>query len=157
MRILGIDPSVRSLGWGMLEYSNQKYHYIASDTAYTNPAEAMSIRLGKLSKKVSQIIEEYLPDIVALETSFLEHDVSAVLKLSYVRGVVMSIVGIKGLKLCEIAPLSVKKAVTGNGRSGKEQVKKMLLQIIAHNGIKFSSYDESDALAIAYTASMIVA
>ncbi len=152
MRIFGIDPSVRVLGWGVVEMHDQSFRYLASDTLYTNPAETMSMRLGKLFKKLDSLLDQYLPDVVALEGIFVRDDPSAAFKLGHVQGIVMSLAGMKGMKLQEVAPTLVKKTLTGTGRAGKEQVRSMVLHVLAHQGIKFSSYDESDALAIAYAA-----
>jgi crossover junction endodeoxyribonuclease RuvC len=152
MRIFGIDPSVRVLGWGVIEKQDGDFRYIASDTVYTNPCETMSIRLAKLFKKLESLIDEYSPNFIALETAFLKEDPSAFLKLSNVQGVVMALAGIKGIELKEVAPTLVKKTLTGTGRAGKEQVRNMVVNVLLNQGIKFSSYDESDSLAIAYTA-----
>ncbi len=152
MRIFGIDPSVRVLGWGVIERDEQSFRYVASDTVYTNPCESMSVRLSKLFKKLDVLIDEYCPKIIALETAFLKSDPSAFLKLSHVQGIVMAIAGIKGIELREVAPTLVKKTLTGTGKAGKEQVRSMVINVLLNQGIKFSSYDESDSLAIAYTA-----
>ena len=152
MRIFGIDPSVRVLGWGIIEQQDGVFRYVASDTIYTNPQETMSIRLSKLFKKLESLIDEYSPNLVALETAFLKDDPSAFLKLSNVQGIVMALAGIKAIDLREVAPTLVKKTLTGNGRAGKEQVRNMVTNVLLNQGIKFSSYDESDSLAIAYTA-----
>ncbi len=152
MRIFGIDPSVRVLGWGVVEKQDGSFRYVASDTVYTNPQETMSMRLSKLFKKLESLIDEYSPNLIAIETAFLKDDPSAFLKLSNVQGVVMALAGIKGIELKEVAPTLVKKTLTGNGRAGKEQVRNMVVNVLLNQGIKFSSYDESDSLAIAYTA-----
>lgn len=152
MRIFGIDPSVRVLGWGVIEKEEGAFRYVASDTLYTNPCESMSIRLAKLFKKLDVLIEEYAPKVIALETAFLKDDPSAFLKLSNVQGVVMALAGIKGIELREVAPTLVKKTLTGTGKAGKDQVRNMVVNVLLNQGIKFSSYDESDALAIAYAA-----
>lgn len=154
MRILGIDPSVRILGWGVIEKHEQAFKYVASDTVYTNPAEVMSIRLGKLFQKIEALCEEYKPEVIALETAFVQNDPSAAFKISYVQGIVMAVAGIKAIQMKEVAPTEVKKTLTSSGRAGKEQVRAMLFNVLSHNGIKFSSYDQSDALAIAYTAAV---
>jgi crossover junction endodeoxyribonuclease RuvC len=152
MRIFGIDPSVRVLGWGVVEMQEQSFRYIASDTLYTNPAETVSVRLGKLFKKLDSLLDQYLPNVVALEGIFVQNDPSATFKLGYVQGIVMAMSGMKGIPLKEMAPTLVKKTLTGTGRAGKDQVRSMVLNVLGNPGIKFSSYDESDALAIAYAA-----
>lgn len=150
MKFLGIDPSINKLGWGAIDSAN---NYIASGTIYTNPAESLSIRLGKISNKVEEFINLYKPDVVALETTFLKKDVFSVFKISYVRGVIMSIVGKQNLKLYELEPTSIKKNITGSGKSSKEDVKNMLKHVLnIPSKIKIATFDEADALAIAYSA-----
>lgn len=157
MKILGVDPSIRSAGWAVIKVeNNNKNIYVASDTLYLNPAESVATRLGKFYKKMAEIITEYLPNVVGLESIFLNKDLSSVLKLSYVRGILMSIVGQRNLDLVEVSPLQVKKSVTGRGISSKESVKKMLDHIISiPQGVKIRTFDESDAIAIAYSAGII--
>ena len=153
MKFLGIDPSINKLGWGVIDSAN---NYIASGTLYTNPAESLSTRLGKLSIKVEEFISLYQPGAIALETTFLKKDIFSVFKISYVRGMIMAIVGKQSLKLYELEPTSIKKIVTGNGKASKEGVKNMLKHILnVPSKIKIATFDEADALAIAYSASCI--
>lgn len=152
MRVFGIDPSVRALGWGLIEVLQNKAYYVASDTFYTNPAESMPIRLHKIQRKIELLLDQYTPQAIALETVFLQSDLLAILKMSYVRGIVMAIAGQKGIALQEVAPTAVKKALTGNGRAGKDSVREMITHVLELKDQKFSSFDESDALAIAYCA-----
>jgi crossover junction endodeoxyribonuclease RuvC len=155
-RIFGIDPSVRALGWGVIDSLEGELSCIASDTVYTNPAESMSLRLYKIQKKLEHLLEQYAPDVIALETVFLQSDLLAILKISYVRGIVMALAGARSIKLVEVAPTSVKKCLTGNGRSGKDHVREMLVHVLKlpKERQKFSSFDESDALAIAYCSAI---
>lgn len=151
MRFLGIDPSVSNLGWGVIESEN-KLH-IASGTLCTDPAESMCTRLGKLHNKVEDIIKTYNPDVVGLESVFLQKSMYTVFKLSYVRGVVMSIIGKNKLNFIEVAPTMVKKNITGSGKASKDSIKKMLHHVInIPKGIKIATFDEADALAISYSA-----
>lgn len=156
MRTFGIDPSVRALGWGVIDFLSGQPFYIASDTIYTNPAENMPLRLHKIQKKLEQLLDQYVPDYIALESVFLQSDLLAILKISYVRGIVMSLAGARSIKVVEVAPTNVKKCLTGNGRSGKDSVREMLTHVLQlpKERQKFSSFDESDALAIAYCGSI---
>lgn len=158
MRVLGIDPSVRVLGWGVLQDGNEggKVSYVASDTIRTNPVETMPTRMAKLYKKLVSVVEEYSPDVIGLETAFVQEDPSAILKLSYAHGLVVTLAGIYQLELVELAPSVVKKTVTGNGKASKDTVRQMLSYIVCTGGrrIAFGSFDESDALAISYSAWM---
>lgn len=154
MRIFGIDPSVRVLGWGVIDLLDCKVSYVASDAIYTNPAESMPMRLCKIQKKLTQLLDQYVPEVIALETVFLQADLLAILKISYVRGIAMSAAGERSIRVVEVAPTSVKKSLTGNGRAGKERVREMVVQVLGLEKPKFSSFDESDALAIAYCSAV---
>lgn len=150
MKFLGIDPSINKLGWGAIDVAN---NYIASGTLYTNPAESLSTRLGKLSNKVEEFISLYKPDVIGLETTFLKKDIFSVFKISYVRGMIMAIIGKQNLKLYELEPTCIKKNITGSGKSSKEDVKSMLKHVLnIPSNIKIATFDEADALAIAYSA-----
>ncbi|QEK39847.1 crossover junction endodeoxyribonuclease RuvC [Candidatus Sneabacter namystus] len=155
MRIFGIDPSVLVCGWSLIEYSDGAASYIDSDTIFTNPAENISIRLYKLMKKFHELLDEHRPDAISIEEVFLRKDIGVVFKLSYVRGIILALAGDRKIPVIEVAPVTVKKVVTGNGKSGKAQVRNFVVKVVHNNGIRFSSYDESDALAIAYCAGVV--
>lgn len=151
MKILGIDPSIGHLGWGVID--TEKNLYLSGGTLYTNASESLPIRLSKLSDKIEENIEIYNPSVVALESVFLKKDLHVVFSLSYVRGMIMTIIGKRNIKMVEVASTKVKKNVAGSGRASKDQIKRMLPNLIKiPSGVKFSSYDETDAIAIAYCA-----
>ncbi len=152
MIILGIDPSINHIGWGVIKINNNSIEYIASSTIYLHPAWSVPSRLAKIANKIKEIIDTYYPEVVATETVFIDKDVFSALKLSYVRGVIMAVVGQCKLLLCEFAPTTIKKSITGSGRASKEQVKLMVKKIIPQ--AKPESSDEADALAIAYCCSV---
>lgn len=151
MNILGIDPSINNLGWSVITTSHQ---YKASGTLCTNAKEDVPTRLFKLYSKIEEFIKLYNPSVIALEKVFLQNDLNAVFKLSYVRGMIMTIIGKNNLTLVEVSPTDVKKNVAGNGRASKETIKDMIKHVVSiPQNIKIHTFDEADAIAIAYSAS----
>ena len=90
---------------------------------------------------------------MGVETVFLQHDLMAVFKLSYIRGVLMLLLAQEDLDFFEVAPTTIKKTVTGSGRASKDQVKKMVMTLFSN--CKIESYDEADAVAIAYASALL--
>jgi crossover junction endodeoxyribonuclease RuvC len=150
MRILGIDPALTCLGWGVIQLDGSKINYINSGTIKTKAATKMHLRLANIAENIEQIIDLYKPDAISLEETFVNMNAGSSLKLAYVRGALMAIIGKTDLPFYEYAPNKIKKTIVGAGHAEKEQLKHMVKIIISGN-IGDISFDESDALAIAYT------
>ena len=150
MKILGIDPALNSLGWGLIEIKSPKIYYVNSGLLKTKSTEPMPQRLGFISSKLREIITIYQPDAVAMEITFLNNNAVSSLKLAYVRGAIMSIIGELNLPYNEYSPNQIKKTIVGSGHADKHQVKTMI-QIVLSGKFEEISFDEADALAVAYT------
>lgn len=150
MRILGIDPALTSLGWGIIEAHLPKIHFISSGLVKTKADHELHLRLSEISTKIRSIINQHQPDAVAMEITFLNNNATSSLKLAYVRGTIMSIIGELQIPYYEYSPNQIKKTLVGAGHAQKEQLKYMLRMILSglHTDI---SLDEADALATAYT------
>lgn len=150
MRILGIDPALTSLGWGIIEAHLPKIHFISSGLVKTKADHELHLRLSEISTKIRSIINQHQPDAVAMEITFLNNNATSSLKLAYVRGTIMSIIGELQIPYYEYSPNQIKKTLVGAGHAQKEQLKYMLRMILSglHADI---SLDEADALATAYT------
>ena len=107
------------------------------------------VRLQLIHEKVSAIIETYRPDCFAIEAPFFGKNVQSMLKLGRAQGIAIAAALQKNLPIFEYAPRRVKQAITGNGNAQKEQVWKMLKQILSLSTDDFRSFDASDALAVA--------
>ncbi len=150
MRIIGIDPGINNLGWAILEKSRtNSIIYIASGRIKTTPSDHITKRLASISAELSIIIDEHRPATASIEETFVNMNAKSSMVLSFARGAILAILGKYELHTSEFAPNSVKKTIVGYGKADKEQVMKMLTLVIPN--AKFSSADEADAIAIAYT------
>lgn len=150
MKILGIDPALTCLGWGIIRSNSPKIEYIDSGLIKTSTKELMRYRLSTIASSVEAIIDLYKPDAIAMEETFINKNPVSSLKLGYVRGALMATIGKTDLPYFEFLPNKIKKTIVGVGHAEKEQVKHMV-KIIISGIAKDISFDESDALAIAYT------
>lgn len=152
MIILGIDPAISHIGWGVISSIGNQVKYIASGVINTNPKDALENRLAVISREIEFIISSHNPDLVALEEVFINKNPLSSIKLSHARGAIMAMVGRASIKLEEFAPNRIKKTVVGAGKAQKEQVLHMVN--ILFPTAKIQKLDESDAIAIAYTGSV---
>lgn len=150
MKILGIDPALSCLGFGLIEPKDSKIHYIHSGLIKTKPETELHLRLATIAETIEQIIGLYKPEIIAMEETFVNLNAASSLKLAYVRGALMAVIGKAQIPFYEYAPNKIKKTIVGTGHAQKEQVMHMVKMIISGDTSNIST-DESDALAIAYT------
>ncbi|HJK86422.1 MAG TPA: crossover junction endodeoxyribonuclease RuvC [Candidatus Megaira endosymbiont of Nemacystus decipiens] len=150
MRILGIDPALTKLGWGIIESDGSKIHYLASGQITTKANNSMEMRLGYITSSIRKIITEYKPSAISMEITFLNNNAVSSLKLAYVRGAIMSLIGELNIPYYEYSPNQIKKTLVGVGHAEKQQIKSMI-QVILSGSLSEVSFDESDALATAYT------
>lgn len=154
MKILGIDPALTSLGWGIIEISGNKVNYINSGLLKTNNKKELYLRISDISTSIEQVISLYKPNIVAMEETFININAISSLKLAYVRGALMALFGKNKLPYYEFLPNKIKKTVVGVGHAEKSQIKHMMSLILT--GVpKDICFDEADALATAYTCSVL--
>lgn len=151
MRILGLDPSLSSTGWGVIEVNANRLHYIADGFIPTSPKMPIEERLDIIFNTLSEVIETYQPEEAAIEKTFLNSNPETSLKLSLARGVVILAAGHYHLPLFEFDPTKVKKALVGVGHADKNQVETMVKILLP--GCKPKNNDSSDALAMAITRS----
>jgi len=152
-RILGIDPGFERLGIAMLEKNkNRKGERVVFSECFKTSAKLdFSERLNLIGEEIRKIIKEYKPEVLAIETLFLNTNQKTVMRVAEARGVAVYEASQAGLKIFEASPPQIKIAITGYGRANKEQIKKMLAMLVPiDNSIK--SDDELDAIAIALTA-----
>jgi len=146
MRILGIDPGLRNLGWGVIESHGSKLSHVANGVCHSD-GDDLGERLLSLHNQVTEVIEAYAPDQAAIEQTFVNKDGAGTLKLGQARGVALLTLAKAGLAVGEYAPNRVKKTVVGVGHADKTQVMHMVkLQL---PGCNPENADAADALAIA--------
>jgi len=147
MRILGIDPGLRTLGWGVIESRGSKLSHVANGLCKSDGSDELAIRLLSLHSQLVDVIAQYDPDEAAVEQTFVNKDGAGTLKLGQARGVVLLAMAQAGLPVGEYAPNRVKKTVVGVGHAEKGQVLHMVkLQL---PGCDPAGMDAADALAIA--------
>ena len=147
MRIMGIDPGLRNMGWAVIEVVGQNITQIACGTAHSDSKQELSERLSDLYGQLKQVIDMYQPDEAAVEETFVNSGAASALKLGQARAMALLAPARAGLYVGEYAPNQVKKTVVGAGHADKSQVSYMVkLQIKAATP---DTPDEADALAIA--------
>ncbi len=149
-RILGIDPGYGRLGIAVIESENKKLKLVHSECFETGNSFSHPTRLGLVLKKINEIIKEFKPDKIAIETLIFSKNVKTALKVAEVRGIILGVASARGIEICEYHPNSIKIAVTGYGKSDKKQIIFMIEQILkTKKEIKYD--DEYDAIAVAMT------
>lgn len=153
MRILGIDPGFERLGVAILEKnkSDKKEQVLFSECFKTSAKLEFSERLSLIGEEIRKKIEEYKPEILAIETLFLNTNQKTVMHVAEARGVVIYEAACAGLKIFEASPPQIKVATTGYGKASKEEIIKMVKILVDIDNSKKSD-DELDAIAIAITA-----
>ncbi len=146
--ILGIDPGTVIMGYALIGINKQKTHLIEMDVLKLTAHKDVYIRLQLIHEKIKEIIEKYKPTEFAIEAPFFGKNVQSMLKLGRAQGVAIAAAMNAGLSVTEYSPKKVKQSITGNGNAEKEQVLKMLQQILSFTA-KPKFYDATDALAVA--------
>ena len=148
--ILGIDPGTTVMGWGVLMIQNNRMKVLQYGIIDLRKHTDHYLKLQKIFKQISEIVDEFKPDEVALEAPFFGKNVQSMLKLGRAQGVAMAAALAFDIPITEYAPLKVKKSITGKGQASKEQVAEMLLKLVnLKEQPKF--LDATDALAVAVT------
>ncbi|MGQ9617860.1 MAG: crossover junction endodeoxyribonuclease RuvC [Candidatus Aminicenantia bacterium] len=143
---MGIDPSLNSTGYCIIEKEGDELNLLGKGIIETN-SKALEKKLYFLSKNIKEVIENYLPDTVALEYVFNSPFKKTSINLALATGAIISAIGEKGKPLSCYTTTEVKKAITGWGRAGKEEVEKMVKRIV--NIDEDIKDDVSDAIAVA--------
>jgi len=146
MRIIGIDPGLRNMGWGVIDSHGSRLSHVANGTCHST-GQDLAARLLSLHRQLSEVLARYAPDQAAVEQTFVNRDAVATLKLGQARAIALLVPAEAGLPVAEYAPNAVKKTVAGVGHAHKNQVEHMVKMQLP--GAKPSSADAADALAIA--------
>ncbi len=152
--ILGLDPGIADTGYGAVLVDNNRLICLDSGVIKTSPNDDFSIRLEKLDKELSLIIERHKPELVSVEKLFFNTNAKTALIVGQARGVVLLNIKKHNIKILELTPLQVKQGVCNFGRGDKNQIKKMV-KIILNLKEPPRSDDAADALALAICASSV--
>ncbi|QMU59996.1 MAG: crossover junction endodeoxyribonuclease RuvC [Boseongicola sp.] len=146
MRVMGLDPGLRALGWGVIDVSGSKLVHIGNGVCRTGTGD-LGGRLVSLFDQLSEVWERFCPDEAAVEQTFVNKDGAGTLKLGQARGIAMLVPARAGITVGEYASNAVKKAVVGVGHADKRQVEHMVKMQLS--GVEIAGPDAADALAIA--------
>jgi len=150
MIILGIDPGLATLGYGVIETNNIKHRLIQYGTLNTPAHTEMAFRLRSLYEGMNQLLDIYKPDEIAFEELFFSKNVTTGINVSMARGVALLAVAQYTDKLYEYTPMQIKQAITGYGKADKHQMQQMVKILLGMKEIAKPD-DAADALAVAIT------
>lgn len=148
---MGIDPGTNIMGYGLLKISGNKASMMAMGVIDMRKIRDPYLRLGRIFDIVTSLIEEFLPDEMAIEAPFFGKNIQSMLKLGRAQGVAIAAAIHHDIPIHEYAPLKIKMAITGQGLASKQQVASMmkrLLNLKEDEHVQFM--DATDALAAAY-------
>ena len=146
MRVLGIDPGSRLVGWAVVEGSTPARVTVLASGVERLGVGPSAVRLGRLAERLGSHLERWTPGEVALERAFVGANVASALRLGEARGVVLALAGLRGLGVTDYPPATVKLAVAGHGRASKDEVATGVARLV---GGSRAGGDETDALAVA--------
>ena len=149
MKVLGIDPSVKSTGYGIIDFSNNEYSVLAYGCIKPSPKIPFHNKLNEIRKRIEEHIRYHDIDEVAIENPFYAHSVKTAITLGQVRGATLVAVADCECPLFEYSALEIKKAVTGYGQADKNQVMIMIKMLLGFQDDKLET-DAADALATAF-------
>ncbi len=146
MRVLGVDPGLRNMGWGVIEAVGSRITHVANGVCHSE-GEDLATRLLSLYEQMTDVVATYQPEAAAVENTFVNKDGVGTLKLGQARAIALLVPAQAGISVAEYAPNKVKKTIVGVGHADKGQIDHMVrLQL---PGVKIGGADAADALAIA--------
>lgn len=148
---MGIDPGTNIMGYGLIKTTGNKAKMVAMGVIDMRKTPDPYLRLGHIFDQVTQLIDQYLPDEMAIEAPFFGKNVQSMLKLGRSQGVAIAAAIHHSVPIHEYAPMKIKMAITGQGQASKEQVAGMLKRLLALNDDQMPHFmDATDALGVAY-------
>jgi crossover junction endodeoxyribonuclease RuvC len=148
MRILGIDPGLATIGFGVIENNNSQVTLLSYGTITTSPKLPLSKRLLTIFQEMKQLISKYQPHAIAIESLFFNKNVKTAMLVSQARGVLLLTAEESSIETFSYTPLEIKTAVSGYGFADKNQVQYMVQNLLKMTS-KPKPDDAADALAIA--------
>jgi crossover junction endodeoxyribonuclease RuvC len=146
--ILGVDPGTQVMGYGVIQVKNQAIELVQYGVIKLNKYTTHELKLKKIFERMTQVIDEYLPDEMAIEDPFYGKNPQSMLKLGRAQGVAMAAALSRDIPIVEYSPKKIKQSVTGNGNASKEQVAYMLENILCTK-LSREFMDATDGIAIA--------
>ncbi len=149
IRIIGIDPGLRNLGWGVIECEGSRLSFIACGSVHSDAALSLAGRLRQLHDGLAAVLRDQAPAEAAVEETFVNRDPQSALKLGQARGVALLVPALAGLSVAEYSANLIKKTVVGAGHAEKAQVAMMIRILLPKSEVR--TPDAADALAVAIT------
>jgi crossover junction endodeoxyribonuclease RuvC len=146
--VIGIDPGTNILGYGIIHIKGNKYELVVMGVLRLEKLENQALKLQRIFERITQLLEEYKPDEMALEAPFFGKNVQSMLKLGRAQGVAMASALAKNIPIHEYSPKKIKQSITGNGNASKEQVAAMLKSLLKYKETP-EFLDATDGLAAA--------
>lgn len=148
MVIMGIDPGIATVGYGVVRYEGNKFQVVDYGAITTKAGNKLSDRLRDIYESMNILIERFHPDHFAIEELFFNTNVTTGIQVAHGRGVAILAATVQGLPVYEYTPLQVKQSVAGYGRADKGQVQRMVKTLLGLPAVPKPD-DVADALAIA--------
>ncbi len=147
IRVIGIDPGLRNMGWGVIDVTGSRLSHVANGICHSDAGQDLAMRLLALHGQLTRVFATYRPQTAAVEHTFVNKDGAGTLKLGQARGIALLVPAQMGLAVGEYAPNNVKKTVVGVGHADKGQVAHMVRMQLP--GVDIAGPDAADALAVA--------
>jgi crossover junction endodeoxyribonuclease RuvC len=148
VRILGIDPGLANVGYGVIDHEGQRSRLVASGTIETASHQPVAQRLKRIHDGLAEVIETHHPEVACIEDLFFCTNVRTAISVAQGRGACILATAVSGIPLAEYTPLQIKMAITGYGKASKQQVEKMVRAVLALQDMPKTSH-AADALAVA--------
>ena len=148
MRILGIDPGIATIGFGVIDTEKNRQKLLNCGVITTPAHTSLSSRLAQIYDDMCQLIELFRPDAVSIEELFFTNNITTGIPVAHGRGVILLACEHAGIPIFEYTPMQVKQSVTGYGRAEKRQVMEMVRRICSLSAVPRPD-DAADAVALA--------
>ena len=148
MRILGIDPGIATIGFGLLNYESNRFQLEKCGVITTPAHTSLSTRLSRIYSDLSEILMEFSPDVVSIEELFFNTNITTGISVAHGRGVILLACAHAAIPVYEYTPMQVKQSVTGYGWAEKKQVMEMVRKICSLKSVPRPD-DAADAVALA--------
>ena len=154
MKVLGIDPGMAIVGYGLVNYDGRNVELCTSGSIRTEKGQKEGARLLEIFNDMTSIIEKYTPDVCAIEKLFFVHNQTTVMPVAHARGVILTVLEQHKIPVFEFTPMEVKQILTGYGRADKKEVEQMVkFALHAEKLPKLDDTVDAIAIAISYTRS----
>jgi len=150
MKVFGIDPGTARVGWAIVEKQKGNPHLRSYGCITTPKEESVEKRLLQIFTEITELIKKSKPDVITIEDLFFTKNAKTAITVAQARGVLLLAAAQKRIPIASYSPLAIKRAVVGYGKAEKQQVQKMVQQILKLSEIPQPD-DAADAVAIALT------